>query len=171
MVKHDPRLEKSKTEKEEENFINLLTATLPNFGNQSMFGKMLEIIHQDYKVDREYLKIKVEWALKQHQELNDQVPMEVPGTEADTELWQQARWYRVTASVAKDVAVTSPRRGIFNLLKNNLWVLDRIDTAAMKYGRKNEEEAFKLYSPPDGEKKSKCGFWLNRQYVGMGVQS
>ena len=168
ILKHDPRPEEGKTEKEEENFINLFISTLPNCGNQTMFEKMLEIIYEDYEVDTEYLKGKVEWALEQQSGMTDQVPVEVPGTGADAELWQQARWYRVTASVAKDVAVTNSRRGVFNLLNNNLWGLDRIDTAAMKYGRKHEEDAFKLYLPPGGEKKSKTGFWINQQYVGLG---
>ena len=60
-------------------------------------------------MDRKYSKSKVEWALKQQYEPKEQ------GIEADTELWLQARWYRVTISVAKDVAVTS-----FNLLNNNV---------------------------------------------------
>ena len=72
----------------------MFIATFPKCGNQTMFEKILQIIYWDYQVDREYLKAKVEWALKQQHELNDQVPMEVPVTEADTELWQQARWYR-----------------------------------------------------------------------------
>ena len=38
----------------------------------------------------------------------------------------------------------------------------------MKNGRRHEEEALILYLPLDIEKKSKTGYWLHHQNVGLG---
>ena len=172
ILKHDPRLVENRTSEADETFINNFILTLPNTKRASMFEQILAIQYKDYKVDRDSLREKVDWALSvtKHDPTLPMHPYEVDGTDgqASSETWYQARNCRVTASVAKDYVGKHSTRGLFHTLNRNLWGLDKVNTSAMNYGKKHENDAFQSYVCRDGEHSTRTGFWVNPCYPGFG---
>ena len=85
-----------------------------------MFGHLLQLNCEDYDVDIENLKECVLSAEKDIilQMSGNDIPFEVSGTrdQADSKEWVNARSFRVTASVAKDVLGFSSKRSQYHFL-------------------------------------------------------
>ena len=98
-------------------------------------------------------------------------PTEAAGLELTTrnqsqsDLWHEDRKLRITSSIMKTVCNRRPKTDINNFVKNKL-APKPINSAAIKYGQRNEDVAIKCYMEYQ-EKKGlilnvkKCGLFVN----------
>ncbi|CAC5369921.1 unnamed protein product [Mytilus coruscus] len=111
----------------------------------------------------------------------------IPGTEpqSESEQWKSCRWFRVTASTAKQAHnlggllvdttthIDSTYRKLYNYLAYHVWNLHPFSTSDTAYGNDNEDRArtdyhdVMLNSSP-GIKVLKTGFWVNKLWPELG---
>ncbi|CAC5403328.1 unnamed protein product [Mytilus coruscus] len=111
----------------------------------------------------------------------------IPGTEpqSESEQWKSSRWFRVTASTAKQAHnlggllvdttthIDSTYRKLYNYLAYHVWNLHPFSTSDTAYGIDNEDRArtdyhdVMLNSSP-GIKVLKTGFWVNKLWPELG---
>lgn len=172
IINFDPRPQDERTETSEDQFATEFIKNLPLSGPSTVFSHLLEIKYDDYDVDIDSLK---ECVISAEEDMKCGVmksAYEVPGTrdQADSPEWFQARAFRVTASVAKDVLGLSSRHSQYKFLRKHLWGFERLQVKSMLYGKQNENNAFQQYLAENshGEKVEKTGFWVNPKYPQLG---
>jgi len=111
----------------------------------------------------------------------------IQGTESqsDSEEWKASRWFRITASTAKQAnnlgnLLTSPvtltdatLRKLYNFIADKIWNLDPYMSPDKKYGKDKEEEARNSYKDfmtktVPGINVIKTGFWVNSLWPELG---
>ncbi|XP_055956192.1 uncharacterized protein LOC130012386 [Patella vulgata] len=172
IISHNPRPQHMIPD--DETFVNNFVATIPNAGSNTMFAQIMEIKYNDYVVDTDHLRKLSQLTINSLKEsIQGNQPIEIDNTKGQTtsDSWYEARSLRVTASNAKTVTTTKSKQGQYNLLKRLLWSKKVLDLKALKYGRDNEDHAFKNFqegSLTPGHALTKSGFWVNPKYPELG---
>ena len=174
-------------------FVHSLKYSSISRGKTCMWESLLEYKYVDYELskDREGILKTQAYAfflnLKEDcQQYNTDTFM-IPDTESqsDSIKWKANRWFRITASVAKQannlgslVLGTTPYadltyRKMFNFISNSVWDLNPYTSPDMQYGIENEDQArsdyvnfMKLKVPEI--KAEKTGFWVNILWPELG---
>ena len=177
IINYDPRpaAAKEPTSKSNNEFEKEFIRNLPVSGPNPVFGHLLQLNYEDYDVDIENLKECVLSAEKDIilQMSDNNSPFEVPGTrqQAISKEWVNARSFRVTASVAKDVLGFSSKRSQYHFLQRHLWGLGHdLQVKSVVYGKTNEDNGFQQYvrESTRSETVTKTGFWVNPKYPQLG---
>lgn len=145
------------------NFVTQLM-TLPY---QPMFLSLIAIKYDDYVLDNascELLGLKI-------QKMMASLCSDQPGPQSmvvtqNSDLWNNARRVRITASVAKQYFTAKEYK---NKIQDHLWEkTDLSHIPAIKYGRDNEPVAFSQYKSHTGNDVRAAGFFTNKKYPGIG---
>ena len=113
----------------------------------------------------------------------------IPGTEAQAESqeWKNSRWFRVTASTAKQannlgsilndphtkIHTDATNRKLYNYLSYHVWDQHQFSTVDTKYGIENEDKArldykVKMQATSPNIQVITTGFWVNKLWPEMG---
>lgn len=164
-----PRLQCTTQEEKHEFLRNL--QSLPH---DTMFGKLLEFKYEDYELSPERKNVLKNLSTMVEDVLNDDVrrygsdplsnecAVHVSGSEsqAESDIWQTARKFRITASTLKHF-ITKDCTAAKNLWETKC---DISEIAAIKWGREKEAVARQAYIQKTGEKVHLCGLFVSKEF-------
>ena len=162
-------------------------------GKSSMWESLLSYQYEDYTInDSRVATLKCQaWIFfgnirEASAAYNSDVYM-IPGTESQSqsENWRSSRWFRITASTAKQanslgqLLTTKPTpdltqlKSFYTYIAHNVWNLNPLKTADMRYGLENEDSArqdYMIYIQRNNPEVNviKTGFWVNKLWPELG---